>query len=215
MGKRCPSKDVQSAWLEQAVWDEIEAMLRQPERALERLRQRLSKERKQLAGRRAQLAGLQESLQEKGQERDRVLGLYRRGRISEAAVDRQMQEIAEEEGALQAQVVELSRSLSGVDTEAMQLEAAARALEKLRPRLDEPSSGELRRSLIESLVEQVRVDTREITGNRVATVTVSYRLSTCPTIRPMIGVKDARSLPDRAPKFDLQIKKSDTDKRVA
>jgi hypothetical protein len=57
MGKRCPSKDVQGAWLEQAVWEEIEGMLRQPERVLERLRQRLAGERQDMAGRRGRKAG--------------------------------------------------------------------------------------------------------------------------------------------------------------
>ena len=42
MGKRCPSKDVQADWLEQAVWEEVEGMLREPARALEQLRRRLA-----------------------------------------------------------------------------------------------------------------------------------------------------------------------------
>ncbi len=213
LGKRCPSKDVQGEWLELAVWDEIEAMLRRPERALERLRKRLAAEQKQLAGRRRQLDGIQQTLIDKVQERDRVLGLYRKGRINEAAVDRQMQEIAEEEAALQAQIMELSRSLEG-DTEAVQLATAAAVLEQLRTRLDEPLNWELRRELIENLVERVRVDTREIKGNRVATITVTYRLSPCPTIHPQVH-KAAGSLPDSAPQFELRIEKTGEGKRVA
>jgi site-specific DNA recombinase len=42
LGQRCPSKDVQTGWLEEVVWEEIEGMLRRPERVLARLRGRLA-----------------------------------------------------------------------------------------------------------------------------------------------------------------------------
>jgi hypothetical protein len=70
-----------------------------------------------------------------------------------------MQEMASEEDGLRAEMAELAQRLEGVDTEAAQLDAAAGVLEKLGARLREPLSWELRRELIESLVEQVRVDT--------------------------------------------------------
>jgi len=205
MGKRCPSKDVPGGWLEQAVWAEIEGMLRQPARALEQLRQRLAVERKKTAGCRAQLAGVQRELEGKGAERDRVLGLYRKGRIGEEAVERQMQEIEEEEGALRAQMAELAQRLEGVDTEAVQIDTAAGVLEKLGARLREPLSWELRRELIESLVEQVRVDTRQKEGQRAASVTATYRLSSHSTIRPQVNGRGAMSSPDRAAKLEVRL----------
>ena len=205
MGKRCPSKDVQAGWLEQAIWEEVEGMLRQPARALEQLRRRLAAERQKTAGGRARLASLQQAVEKKGAERDRVLGLYRKGRIGEAAVERQMQEIAAEEEALRAEMAELAQRLEGVDTEAAQLDTAAGVLEKLGARLQEPISWELRRELIESLVEKVRVDTRQKEGNREASITVTYRLSSHSTIRPQVGGRHVASIADRAATFERRI----------
>ena len=93
-----------------------------------------------------------------------------------------------EEEALRAEMAELAQRLEGVDTEAAQLDTAAGVLEKLGARLQEPLSWELRRELIESLVEQVRVDTRQKEGNREASITVTYRLSSHSTIRPQVEV---------------------------
>jgi site-specific DNA recombinase len=93
IGIRCPSKDVQAGWLEQAVWEQVEGMLRKPEPVLARLKKRLVQEQKDLAGQRLQLIRLRQALAEKGEERDRVLGLYRKGHIAENAVERQMQHL--------------------------------------------------------------------------------------------------------------------------
>ena len=75
-------------------------MLRRPERILARLKRRLAREQKDLAGQRVQMVRLRQALSEKGAERDRVLSLYRKGRITEDAVERQMEQIAQEEDTL-------------------------------------------------------------------------------------------------------------------
>src|SRR5579871_5029386 len=177
MGKRCPSKDVQAGWLEEAVWAEIAGMLGQPERILERLKRRLLREQRGLVAQRLQLLRLRQELGGKRGERDRVLSLYRKGRIEEAAVERQMQEIGQEEDGLRAQIADLAVRLEGSGTQATQLEAARAALETLRARLEEPPNWELRRQLVESLVEGVQVETREEAGERTARDRKSTRLN--------------------------------------
>jgi site-specific DNA recombinase len=207
MGQRCPSKDVQAGWLEQAVWEEIEGMLRRPERVLARLRGRLAQEQKDLAGQRVQLVRLRQALAEKGEERDRVLSLYRKGRITEEMVERQMQQIAQEEDALRGELCELSVRLEGIGTEAAQLTAARAALETLGARLQEPLSWESRRQLVESLVEGVRVDTRGEAEERIAVITVTYRFSASPALRqrPVPARRAIGAVSDRAPRLELTI----------
>jgi hypothetical protein len=173
-------------------------------RVLQQLRRQQAAERQASAGRRAKLAGVQEALGKQEEERARVLGLYRKGRIGEEAVERQMQEMAEEEVALRAEMAELARQLEGVDTATAQLDAAAGVLEKLEARLREPLSWELRRELIESLVEQVRVDTRQHGDHREASITVTYRFSSGSDSRAL-GSRSARVSPDNAPKLELRI----------
>ena len=112
-GQRCPSKDVQAGWLEQAVWEEIAGMLRQPEKALARLKRRLAREQRGRMGKQVKVLRLRQALAQKSAERDRVLSLYRKGQIGEGAVERQMQEIAQEEEVLRSEIGELSRLLEG------------------------------------------------------------------------------------------------------
>jgi len=213
MGKRCQAKDVPGGWLEKAVWQGIERMLKKPKVVLQRMRRRLGKERRDREGTAAKWSELNRALGQMGEERDRVLGLYRRGRISEEIVDRQMEEIEAEETDLRSKVVELSQRLEGVQTESAQLEAAAGILERLGARLAGALSWEMRRELVECLVEQVRVDTTETNGRRTASIKVRYRLAEDrPVIsRParMPGKKvrtlDWQPASDRAPRFEITV----------
>ena len=81
-----------------------------------------------------------------------MVGLYRRGRLSDVDLDAQMDEIGKEEVALEAQVAELGGRIAGADSIAGNITSAQALLENLRKRLDEPVSWEQRRRLIEVLV---------------------------------------------------------------
>ena len=61
---------------------------------MEQLRQRLAGERRDTERTRAQMSGLQALLEQKGVERARVLGLYRKGRIERRDAGGADQEIA-------------------------------------------------------------------------------------------------------------------------
>jgi len=174
----------------------------------------MDKHRRQQEGTCARLVGVQHALEQKSAERDRVVGLYRKGRLREDAVERQMREIEEEEAGLRTEMGELVRRLEGVDTEAAQLAAATGVLERLGARWQTTLSGESRREMVECLVEQVRVDTRDSGGQRQAWVTVIYRVSE--TRAAIAARKGRRGNPvrppngpettDRAPRFELQIR---------
>jgi transcriptional regulator with XRE-family HTH domain len=116
-------------------------------------------------------------LAQKAAERNRVVGLYRRGRLTDAELDAQMEEIGREETAIEAQVTELRGRIAGADTIGANISSAQALLAKLRKRLDEPVSWELKRRLIEVLVAGVRVETSEECGVRQARTTVTYRFS--------------------------------------
>ena len=103
-------------------------------------------------------------LAQRATERNRVVGLYRRGRLTDADLDAQMDEIAKEETALEAQIAELGGRITGADSIGANIGSAQALLAKLRKRLDEPISWELKRRLIEVLIAGVRasVDTPKI-----------------------------------------------------
>ena len=174
---RCQSKAVRGDHLEQQVWSDVEAFLRNPEPVLQQLHARLESEAKGSDQVRKQVTRLQGLLEQKTTERSRVVGLYRRGRLTGADLDAQMEEIGKEEEALEAQIAELRGKIAGGDSIGATIGSARAFLERLRKRLDEPVSWEQKRRLIEVLVAGVRADTVECCGVKQSEITVTYRFS--------------------------------------
>src|SRR5262249_21218314 len=92
-GKQCPAKKINGDYIERVVWADIEAFLRNPGEHLERLRKRLELDGDEQQRQEKELQRLRGLLDQKGEERDRVLALFRRGQIDEATLDRQLDEI--------------------------------------------------------------------------------------------------------------------------
>ncbi len=115
-----------------------------------------------------------ERLQQKSIERDRILGLYRKGRIDEATLDGQLDEVEKEWGALQGEIKQRTRELNG-DDRRVQLQSAEVLLATLRSQLDEEISPELKRRIFESLVEKIEANVVDRWGVRQSELTIVYR----------------------------------------
>ena len=177
IGRRCEAKAVRGDQLEQQVWSDVETFLRTPQPVLQQLQARLESETKDSDQINKQVTRLEDLLADKTAERTRVVSLYRRGRLTDADLDTQMDEIGKEEAALEAQLGELRSRIAGADTIGATIHSAQSLLARLRQRLDEPISWELKRRLIEVLVAGIRVDTVEEFGVKQARITVNYRFS--------------------------------------
>ena len=105
-----------------------------------------------------------------------MLGLFRRGRIDDAALDQQLDLIDAEAAGIQAEIEMAERALS-VGDQAAQLKSAEALLGSLRKRLDRPISPELKRRIVEALVESIRADTIERWGVPESKITVTYRFA--------------------------------------
>jgi hypothetical protein len=92
---------------------------------------------------------LENALRQKGSERDKVVGLFRRGRIETPALDRQLDDILKEETTLRTQIEAITSKLRGVEAGDQHLASAAGLLQKLRQRLEEPISWEVKRQGID------------------------------------------------------------------
>src|SRR5580704_608036 len=101
-GKKCPAKALNGDYVERLVWADIEAFLRDPGDVLERLRDRLSLKDDERQKHEKELASLKERLDQKGAEKDRILGLFRRGRIDDATLDQQLEAINLESAGLRS-----------------------------------------------------------------------------------------------------------------
>jgi DNA-binding transcriptional regulator YiaG len=114
---------------------------------------------------------------QKANERNRVVALYRRGRLSDAELDCQMDEIGKEEAALQSQLDDLRARVAGTQSVDATISSAEALLQQLRKRLHEPISWERKRRLVEVLVAGIRIDTVEEGGVKRSKSTVTYRFS--------------------------------------
>ena len=160
--RRCQSKPVRGDLLEQQVWADVETFLRNPEPVLQQLHAKLEADSKGSGQIRKQIERLEGLLAQKAAERSRVVGLFRRGRLNDADLDRQMDEIGKEGTALEAQMDELRGKITGADSINATVRCAQTLLAELRKRLDEPVSWEQKRRLIEVLVSGIRVETVRI-----------------------------------------------------
>ncbi len=173
-GQRCPSKAINSS-IEDRVWEDIVGFGRDPGAVLEQLAQ--AQEGKAVEG--DHLAGeikrLNQAIQAKGAERDQVITWCRRGRISEADMDRQLDQIQLEEAGLKKELERLSELARSAETASAQLKTAEQLLLDLNQKLDQPLTWELKRQLVEMLVEEILVETVESDGKKEAITRISYR----------------------------------------
>jgi site-specific DNA recombinase len=174
--KKCLAKSVDGAMLEAAIWQDIEKFLRNPGEVLELLVEQMNERGDEAAHLRAELAHLQHSLQAKNREKDTIITLFRRGRIDEHSLDSQLDQIQQEESELQKQMAHLQGLMQDAHSLEAVLRSAEEMLQKLRQRLEEPLTWELKRQLIEALIERILVKTVETEkGKQEARITVIYR----------------------------------------
>jgi uncharacterized membrane protein HdeD (DUF308 family) len=83
-GERCPSKAVRGEWLEEMVWNDVLEFLRKPSVVIERLQARMRDEASDTTKNRDRLRRLRALLEGKADERAKVVGLYRRGRLNDS-----------------------------------------------------------------------------------------------------------------------------------
>jgi Helix-turn-helix len=104
------------------------------------------------------------------------LGLFRRGRIDDATLDQQFDLINTEAFALHAEIEQATRVLSAGDR-AAQLQSAEELLTALRNRLAGPVPLDLKRRIIEILVEKIQANTVERWGVQQSEIVITYRFS--------------------------------------
>ena len=175
-GKKCPSKTLNGDHVERLVWADIESFLRDPGEILARLHERVTMQDSDRQRRQKELDDFTAALQCKTSERERVLTLFRRGRIDEATLDAQLDLIDSEAAGLQAEIESVTQALSAGDR-AEQFRSAEALLEMLRNRLAGPISPDLKRRIIEVLVESVQANMVERWGVQQSEVTITYRFS--------------------------------------
>jgi hypothetical protein len=149
-------------WLEGEVWRDIEYYLRNPGEALALLAERMRGQTAQADALRAQIADVQRRIAETQGEKDSVIALFRRGRISEGDLDRQLDAIQHEEGERAGEMARLVALAAQARDVEQRLTGAEALLQRLRGRLDAtPLTPALKRTIIEALVLEMTVEVDE------------------------------------------------------
>ncbi|HEY7031022.1 MAG TPA: recombinase family protein [Thermomicrobiales bacterium] len=179
-GGRCFGKQIPADWLEAAVWQECRQFILHPgdvlDEARRRLRERMT-ESTSFDERRRSLLG---ELANKETERERIVTLYRRGKIDDDEADRELDAVAREAGQLRELIESLSAQAALVDAQEAYLTETAAALATLREELadiEATNDATAKREVIERLVRQITVETRRTGMRRLeADVRVALRL---------------------------------------
>jgi len=183
--------------LEETIWADIEGFLRDPGPILDQLRGQIEASTESAAAVESRVEGLNHALKEMESERTRVIGLFRRGRIDDTTLDQQLEEVDRERAALVRDISHLQDAAGRAHELEAEVLSSAGLLEVLNRRLDAPLTEELKRQLIELLVEGIVVDTAGVDDERESRVTVTYRFDApdC-SIAPCSprGIRDLQSL---------------------
>ncbi|MBI5285315.1 MAG: recombinase family protein [Chloroflexi bacterium] len=166
--ERCPSVYLRASRLEPLIWTDVERFLRDPGDLLDELRNErhdtsaaaLREAERQVAE--AGLAGIPE-------QRNRILDLFKRGRITPTECDQQMDEIALDAEAFRAAIAALTPETVEPDDEPdMDL------LDALRHRLADADEA-MRQEVVSTLVRQITIKTEFVDGRKRGTAVVEYR----------------------------------------
>ena len=99
------------------MWQDVEGFIRDPGPVLQELGDRLGGLAGETEDLRREADAAAKALGTKDRERDSILALYRRGRIDEAALDRQLDAIERERGELQQGLQDLQERILGAADE--------------------------------------------------------------------------------------------------
>jgi site-specific DNA recombinase len=170
---KCSAKSINGD-LEDRVWKDIERFLRNPGEVLLELKAQSRGHELELRRSVGEVQGLRQALEAKAGEHDRILGLYRRGRIDDTALDAQLDQIEQEKAQLRGRIRELEAGANGAQTAQRRLESTETLLQELAGRLDQPMTWEVKRQLVEFMVAGIRVETKIFDGVPEAEATISY-----------------------------------------
>jgi site-specific DNA recombinase len=181
-GLGCPGRAIDADRIEQRVWEECRAFIRNPGPVLAAAQEALHAAQRHRDDHTARRQALMAQCAEKERERARVRTLYRRGAITLAEAEAELATIAQEIATLTALAESLTAQEALAAAETAQLTTAATLLAQLRAELDDIEATDdraFKHQIITRLVSAITVTT-EGTG-RQATVIARVRYTFAPT----------------------------------
>ncbi len=175
--KRCRGKKIAAVWIEGNIWADIRAFVDDPGPHLEDARKQLRARLAATVNADERRQTLRKQIAEKDAEREQIMVLFRRKRISLTDVERQMAEIEQEAATLQREFEAIRVQEEIAQTYEAHLTDAATLLAQLRGRVEEverEGNSEIRRQIIERLVAGVSIHTEGDGYRKSAVATIRY-----------------------------------------
>jgi len=159
----CVGKAISAVHIEEVVWRAVARFIRSPGEALHLLAAQVGSQAGAAETQRERLARIQAELDTYQSQRDAVVALFRRGRISERDLDRQLDDITREESGVHHERERIMAALQTANNAQDRLTGARTLLQQLHARLDsEPITPELQRMAVETIIAGIWVVTEEI-----------------------------------------------------
>lgn len=175
--KRCASKDLNGTQLESSIWSDVERFVNDPGEVMNQLAAKLSSQTAEVIPMRRTPEQITQALADRQEERNRVLAIFRRGRIDEASLEEQLRQIEAEEERLRSERRESSQARQVQQSASETVLSAEELLRQLRVRVEQGISWDLKRQLIEILVDGAEIETIQGQNGREAVVSVRYRFN--------------------------------------
>lgn len=158
-GEACGARVINADRLEDYIWKSIREKIENPNAWMERVQRETRGRQEKSAQSETEKEALRKTIRGAHEERERIMALYRRGRISLDEADNQLDQIARESSQAESLVAAIEAQQSLADALEDQFMSMVEFSERMRPVLDEADEKpELQRQYIERLVARIDAD---------------------------------------------------------
>lgn len=174
--EKCANKYIRADRIENLIWQHCVEYIRHPGNALKELRAIIKSQKKERPASDKEFRRLEGALSVKSQERAKVIGLIRRGKITETEGDRELSTLQSEVRMLESE----RERLITLERSAQDTEQRLTSVEEMLIRLDKrivDASPQVKREIMALLVGRVTLTPETLEGKRKLNVSVRFSFS--------------------------------------
>ena len=175
---KCKSKNIPTLWIEKMVWDTCLDFINNPGDAINELADGMEVSKNEVNKFESEISLVQKAIDDKENEKQDILDLFRRKIINAKDVEAQLTKITDEKLSLETRRRELEAAKDNEVSLATKFQTANDLLTELRSRIHDDMSFEEKRDIVRTLVKGITVETIIDDNNRLqANVRVQYMFS--------------------------------------
>ena len=176
-GRSCDSKVINADWIENLVWKDIEGFVKNPGDVLHRLRDQMASELATAPQAESRRHELLQTIRAKELEKDRVLDAYRRGLMDIDELDSQVKRSQQELQPLEVELAAITTAEAQRGQTVGELATTESLLKTLRETVGGPLEWDVKRQVIEALVDSITVETIGTGRKKTANLTITYNFA--------------------------------------